>query len=125
MIQSVANGGLSKIYYASNPSDFNDANYTNYSYIGDLPNVNGYIKTILDGPNGHMLPLNTTGASATTYYCDNFYTNIPASGTVLRGSSFGGNAANGAAAGLACVNVNAAPGGADATIGSRLTYIKD
>ena len=125
MIQSVADGGLSKIYYSSNPADFNDANYTNYSYIGDLPNVNGYIKTILDGPNGHMLPLNTTGASSTTYYCDNFYTNIPGSGTVLRGSRFGGFAHDGDVAGLACVFVASTPGSATANVGSRLTYIKD
>jgi len=66
-----------------------------------------------------------TGASSTTYYCDNFYTNIPSSGTVLRGSLFGGAAASGATAGLASVYVAAAPGSADALIGSRLTYIKD
>ena len=68
----------------------------------------------------------TVGASATTYYCDYFYTSIPASGTSTRTCLLGGLAHAGAAAGLGSANAySAAPSTANATIGSRLCYITE
>ena len=63
------------------------------------------------------------GGGSTTYWADYHYTNIPASGTVLRGVLFGGNARNGASAGFGFAYSNNAPSDADANVGSRLCFI--
>ena len=52
------------------------------------------------GEYGENMPVEVGGGS-TTYFADYFYTNIPTSGTAMRGVLFGGSAYNGAAAGLA------------------------
>ena len=63
------------------------------------------------------------GGGSTTYWADYHYTNIPASGTVLRGVLFGGNANYGAAAGFGYAGSHYAPSYTNAHIGSRLCFI--
>ena len=63
------------------------------------------------------------GGGSTTYWADYHYTNIPASGTVLRGVLFGGLAYDGASAGFGYANSYNAPSVANARIGSRLCFI--
>jgi len=63
-----------------------------------------------------------SGSGTGTYYCDYFYTSIPASGTSLRMLIVGGNAADGAGGGFACSNSYYAPSDAFANVGSRLRY---
>ena len=67
----------------------------------------------------------TVGANATTYYCDYFYTNIPASGTSTRTCLLGGRAYDGAHAGLGFAHTNATPSYSTANFGSRLCYITE
>lgn len=124
-IQSGADGGKSIFYRAADddPANFQDSSYTNYNAVGELLRVQSYIKTMLLGDGGDIMASNATGASATTYYCDQFYTTIPASGTELRGVRFGGYASHGSSAGLACANTNTAPSNATTYIGSRLCFI--
>ena len=63
-----------------------------------------------------------SGSGTGTYYCDYFYTSIPASGTSLRMLFVGGTANIGAAGGFAYSNSNNTPSNANANIGSRLRY---
>ena len=63
------------------------------------------------------------GGGSTTYWADYHYTNIPASGTVLRGVLFGGNANNGALAGFGYAYSLYAPSSTAVTVGSRLCFI--
>lgn len=121
-IQSDASGGLSEFYVCTNPANFQDADYANYVLRGLLPRTEGYIKSLIVGEFGEMMPL-TVGASSTTYMCDYFYTSIPASGVAQRGVLFGGYAYYGATAGVGCSNANPAATYANANIGSRLCYL--
>jgi hypothetical protein len=121
-IQSDASGGLSEFYVCTNPANFQDADYANYILRGLLPRTEGYIKSLIVGEFGEMMPL-TVGASSTTYMCDYFYTSIPASGVSQRGVLFGGAAHYGAAAGVGCSYANDAAAYARASFGSRLCYL--
>ena len=73
------------------------------------------------GEDGEIMPLEV-GAGSTTYFCDYFYTNIPASGVSERGVLFGGYASAGAAAGFVCAATTNAATNTSATIGSRLCF---
>ena len=118
--------GLSKAFICHNPANFQDSNYANYSHVGNIDRAGGYVKEVLFGVGGEILP-KVTGGGSTTYFCDNHYTNIPTSGEALRGLLFGG-AANGGAGdsvgvGLACAYSANAPSVATTTVGSRLCFI--
>jgi hypothetical protein len=122
--QSVEAGNKHVFYRAENddPANFQDSNYNGYEVRGELPRADGYVKKIVCGEYGDIMPLQT-GGSSTTYFCDNFYQNIPASGTSLRGVSFGGAASSGASAGLAYAYTRSAPSSTSADLGSRLCFI--
>lgn len=116
--------GLSKAFICHNPANFQDSNYANYSHVGNIDRVGGYIKEVLFGVGGEILS-KLAGGGSTTYFCDNHYTNIPTSGEALRGLLFGGYAYSGAHAGLACAGSNIAPSYANPSFGSRLCFIPE
>lgn len=121
IIQSEASGALSKFYVCDDPAKFTASGVDNYDYRGDLPRTNGYVKALILGEDGEIMPLEVGGGS-TTYFCDNFYTSVPSSGEVERGVLFGGAANAGAAAGFVYANADYTPANAYATIGSRLCF---
>lgn len=123
-VQSAESGGKSIFYRAEDddPANFQDSNYNGYEVRGEIPRAEGYVKKIVCGEYGDIMPLQT-GGSSTTYFCDNFYTNIPSSGEALRGVFFGGSAHYGASAGLACASTSLAPSYTLTAIGSRLCFI--
>lgn len=114
--------GLSKAFICHDPANFQDSNYANYSHVGNIDRAGGYVKEVLFGVGGEILP-KTTGGGSTTYFCDNHYTNIPTSGEALRGLLFGGHATIGASAGLASAYSAYAPSSATSYFGSRLCFI--
>lgn len=121
-IQSEASGGLSEFYVCDKPANFTSLGTANYQLRGVLPRKDGYVKALILGEDGEIMPLGIGGGS-TTYLCDYFYTSIPESGVSERGVLFGGNAGSGASAGVGCsVTVNTATY-VNATIGSRLCYL--
>lgn len=122
-IQAVAAGDKSEFYVCSNPAQFQDTNYTNYLLRGLLPRANGYIKQMLIGEFGEIMPKVATGGSSSTYFSDYFYTDIPASGESQRGVLFGGSAFNGANAGLGCSNTHLTASNTYAHFGSRLCFL--
>lgn len=113
--------GLSKVFVCSDPSKFNDSNYTGYSHVGNEARDGGYVKEVIFGEGGEIMP-KVVGGGSTTYFCDNHYTNIPTTET-LRGVLFGGSAYDGAIAGLVFAYSNGAPSHTVAGIGSRLCFI--
>lgn len=121
-IQSDASGGLSEFYVCNNPTNFQDADYANYVIRGLLPRTEGYIKSLIVGEYGEMMPL-TVGGSSTTYMSDYFYTSIPASGVSQRGVLFGGTASSGASAGVCYSYTYGTATSAYAYFGSRLCYL--
>lgn len=123
-VQSAGSGEKSIFYRAEDddPANFQDSNYNGYEVRGEIPRASGYVKKIVCGEYGDIMPLQT-GGSSTTYFCDNFYTDIPSSGEALRGVFFGGNAHYGAAAGLAYAYTYSAPSLTLTSVGSRLCFI--
>ena len=114
--------GLSKAFICHNPANFQDSNYANYSHVDNIDRVGGFIKEVLFGVGGEILP-KLAGGGSTTYFCDNHYTNIPTSGEALRGVLFGGNAYYGSYAGFAFAGSAYAPSDAYTSVGSRLCFI--
>lgn len=113
--------GLSKVYVCSDPSKFNDTNYDGYTYVGDEVRTQAYVKEVIFGEGGEIMP-SVVGGSNTTYFCDYHYTNISAAET-LRGVLFGGHAHNGAYAGFVCANSDNMPSNANSHFCSRLCFI--
>ena len=122
LIQSDASGGLSEFYVCDVPANFTSSGVTNYELRGYLPRSEGYVKEVILGEYGEIMPL-SVGAGSTTYFCDYFYTNKPETGVSERGVSFGGTAYNGASAGFVFANTNPAATTTNASIGSRLCFI--
>jgi hypothetical protein len=122
-IQSADGGGLSEFYVCNGPDKFQDSSYDDYELRGNLPRASGYVKELLVGEYGDNMPEVASDASSTTYFCDHFYTNIPASGEAMRGVPFGGLAYSGAAAGFAYALTSNAASTTSTDIGSRLCFI--
>lgn len=115
--------GESQCYVTTNPSDFSSSSYSDYTYIGNEPRTNGYIKDVLFGADGDILAKTnqTDSTTASKYYCDYHYVNIPAS-AALRALLFGGHSTSGSSAGLVCSLSAYGPSSALASFGSRLVY---
>lgn len=120
---TVENGGdgLSKVFVCKDPAKFKDNGYDGYSHVGNEARNEGYVKEIIGGEFGEIMPA-ACGGGSTTYFCDYHYTNIPTT-EALRGVLFGGYAYNGAGAGFASARSYSAPSSANAYIGSRLCFI--
>lgn len=114
--------GLSKVFVCSDPSKFTDSNYNGYTHVGNEARSEGYVKTLIFGEFGEIMP-ESVGGGSTTYIPDYHYTNIPSSGEALRGVYFGGAANYGASCGFAFALSNDAPSLSNANIGSRLCFI--
>ena len=112
--------GLSKVFVCSDPAKFNDSNYEGYSHVGNEARTDGYVKEVIFGEGGEIMP-KTVGGGSTTYFCDYHYTNIPTT-EALRGVLFGGLANNGSGAGFACAASTYAPSSTNTNFGSRLCF---
>lgn len=121
LIQSEASGGLSEFYVCDEPANFTSSGVANYQLRGVLPRKEGYVKALILGEDGEIMPLEV-GAGSTTYFCDYFYTSIPESGVSERGVVFGGNAHYGATAGFVSAHTHNTASNTAATFGSRLCF---
>ena len=113
--------GLSKVFVSDDPAKFSDSGYDGYSHVGNEARTEGYVKSVIFGEGGEIMP-DAVGGGSTTYFCDYHYTSIPAS-TTLRGVLFGGGALNGAYAGFAFAYSSYAPSYTNAYFGSRLCFL--
>lgn len=122
---TAANGGddLSKVFVTDNPEHFNDSNYNGYQHVGNEARTEAYVKEIIFGEGGEIMP-SVVGGGSTTYFCDYHYTNIPTS-EALRGVLFGGGASYGAGCGFGFASSINAPSSASALVGSRLCFIPE
>lgn len=120
-IQSDAAGGLSEFFVCDNPAEFASIIGSGYQLRGNLPRKEGFVKALILGENGEIMPLEI-GAGTTTYFCDNFYTNIPANGEVVFGVLLGGGADGGANAGFVYADTHYTPSVLSAGLGSRLCF---
>ena len=118
-----ANGGdnLSKVFVCDDPSKLNDTNYNGYKHVGNEDRTRGYVKEIIFGEEGEIMP-SLVGGGSTQFFCDGHSTDIPTT-EALRGVMFGGYAYNGASVGLACTDSVNAPSFSYSYYGSRLCFI--
>lgn len=121
LIQSETDGGLSEFYVCDDPAAFTSSGVVNYDLRGNLPRKEGYVKKLILGEHGEIMPLEVGGGS-TTYFCDYFYTNIPSSGVSERGVLFGGIANVGTYAGFVFAHTHYTASNASAHVGSRLCF---
>lgn len=122
-VQIEPGDGLSKVFVCDDPSKFNDSNYDGYQHVGNEARTDAYVKSVIFGEKGEIIP-DVVGGSSSTYFCDYHYTNIPATET-LRGVRFGGAANFGAHAGFVCASSTSAPSSTNANFGSRLCFIPE
>ncbi|MFB5946132.1 hypothetical protein [Albibacterium profundi] len=121
LIQSDAEGGQSQMFVCSDPALFTHLNNDNYEFRGLLPRESGvYIKEMLMGEKGDYMPFSVVGASATTFFCDRFYTTIPETGDSMLAVLFGGSSLHGASAGFGISYASYSASSTNASIGSRL-----
>jgi len=113
--------GLSKVFVCDDLSKLSDTGYDGYKHVGNEARTEAYVKQIIFGDDGEIMPA-VVGGSNTTYFCDYHYTNIPTKET-LRGVLFGGSASSGTNAGFVYASSYNAPSGAAANFGSRLCFV--
>ena len=121
IIQSETSGGLSKFFVCDNPDAFASSGLVDYNHKGNLPRGNGYVKALLLGEDGEIMPKEVGGGS-TVYFHDYFYTSVPTDGESERGVLFGGIAYYGASAGFVFARTNDSPSATGAYFGSRLCF---
>lgn len=99
----------------------NNANYDGYKHVGNEVRTNDFVKEIIFGEEGEILP-SVVGGNSTQFFCDYYYTIIPTTET-LRGVLIGGTAYEGAFNGLVYATSADGPSHSNRNIGSRLCFI--
>ncbi len=106
------------VHFTNNYLHFADAT-TNHTLIATtLPTASGFTKDILSGVGFGFLSSTNTGGSSTTFLTDQHF----ASTGLSRVVSVGGNASNGAAAGLFCVLSDIDAGLSSRRVGARVCF---
>ncbi len=115
--------GASKVYVCGDPAKFKDSIGGGYTYIGDEARGAGFVKEILFGGDGDIMPKSCDGGSSSTYFCDNHYVRTANTAVEVRGVLFGSDASGGSGAGFACAYSDDAPSGTRPNVGSRLCFL--
>lgn len=120
---SIAKGeeGLSKFYVCDTPSNFSNSVTSNYKYRGNVPRSNGYVKSLILGEYGDIMPLDI-GAGSSSYFCDYYTSSLPSSGTSTRGIIVGGRACDTVTVGFLSMATAALPSIENQSFGSRLCF---
>lgn len=71
VVRTLDTGSMTEFYVCDVPSDFTDFGITNYQLRGILPLGDGYIKDLILGYDGDIMPCRTGGGS-TLYFCDTY-----------------------------------------------------
>ncbi len=122
LIQSDADGGRSEFYVCNDKEKWNSNGVADYELRGILPRNDGYVKEIVIGEFGEIMPLKI-GAGSTTYFCDYFLNRVPDSGVSERVLLFGGFSTSFMKSGFICMNVCWTASDMYAAIGSRLCFV--
>lgn len=110
--------GLSILWTTNDPSNFSDTSYTGYDKKGNVCRINGHVKKMLLGEDSDIIATEV-GGSTSTYWCDNYYTNVSVNRMQL--VVVGGRSDDGLNAGLTDVGTTNSSGVAN-NIGSRLCF---
>jgi len=113
----------SRAYVANNPANYADDTDTDYESAGDLVEVAGYQKLLID-TFGLFLP-SSIGSSSSTWITDYYYTyfgNLTPAFDDWRVARVGGHAGNGSQSGAFALHATSASAIGNAGIGARLCY---
>lgn len=118
-----ANGGdnLSKVFVCEDLPKLNDTNYNDYKYVGNEARSKGFVKKIIFGKEGEIIP-SLVGGTSTQFFCDYHDTNIPNTET-LYSMMIGAHAIGGASSGLVSMSSNYTSSNIITSAGSRLCFI--
>jgi hypothetical protein len=116
------NVSTSSLYATNNPNYFTNSivNMTNY---GSIARVSAYVKQLLFGTNGDILPIvggTTAGGSVITFWCDYYYCTTA---TNVYALVLGGLASTGSGAGLRSCYVYRGATTAGSDVGARLCFL--
>ena len=111
----------SDVYICEDPSKFSCIGYDGYICVGQEARIFGFVKDIIFGEYGSIIPKEVGGGS-TSYLCDEHYTFI-STYTNLSSVLLGGNANANYGAGLTDVYSAFSPSNTSTNIGSRLCFI--
>ncbi len=120
---NIRSGNARNMIYKANSRDYRSADYQTYAFAGDQATANGFIKELLFGEAGDILAGNTSGGSASTFWADQLFQSIPATGESLRGLLVGGSANTGSTAGFVYSNSFHVPSITYTSFGSRLCFM--
>jgi hypothetical protein len=122
-IKTDGDGGTSTVFVAKEPAKFANTLTSDYQFVGGLVRGSQFIRTMLLGANGEVIPTVVSGAGSGNngFWCDFHYTSINVSS--LRTMLWGGAAANSSGAGIACSYSTYAPTTGLNLIGTRLCFI--
>jgi hypothetical protein len=117
------NGGNNAtiVYVADNPIYYNDSDTNGYSARGSAARVEGFVKDLLIGEYGDIIPT-SVGGNATSFWADYYYTTIPTK-TTKRGLLLGGTANSGEKNGILYSGTHASYWATNTDIGTRLCFI--
>lgn len=115
---TTGDSGLSILWTTDDPSNFSDTSYAGYDKKGNVCRINGHIKKMLLGEDGDTIATEV-GGSTSTYWCDNYYTNVSVNRMQL--VVVGGRSDDGLNAGLTDIGTTNSSGVAN-NIGSRLCF---
>ena len=121
-VNAESNGGTSELFICPDVKDYSSSLTANYIKRGEIPRAGGYIKEIILGDFGEIMP-KSIGGGSTIYFCDQFYTHGTPSGASLRGVFFCCGSSYGANAGLLSLSTDYDASSVLPNIGSRLCYI--
>lgn len=124
LIQAESAGNTSEFYVCNDKERWNINGIADYEFRYVLPRSNGFVKEIVIGEFGEIMPLKI-GAGSTTYFCDYFYTNIPSSGVSERILLLGGTADMGAYPGFTCSYTRWTAADMYVAVGTRLCYLPE
>lgn len=114
-------GTSSKLYLSTDYTYYADDVSTNYSYVGDLAEADGYGKALVNTQYG-FYPL-TVGGSSSTYLCDYYYTYFDNQADVgWRVVRVGGSARDGATSGVFIVHAYYGSSFATSDVGARVCF---
>lgn len=118
-----ANGGdnISKVFVCDDLSNLNDTNYNGYKHVGNENRSSGYIKKIIFGEDGEIIP-SLTGGSSTQFFCDYHDTTI-SNTEKLYAVMVGGHSLDGERNGLSYISSIILPSSGTPSVGSRLCFV--
>ena len=107
-------------YVTTHTSKYSDSSYDGYENRGNISHSQGWTTRMLLGAFGDLLAVGV-GGSSSTFWCDFYWLNTSPN---IYGALFGGGADYYETDGFGCVPTDNVPSTANASIGSRLCFVK-